>query len=250
MTMASGSQFDSLARLYVDFSELDFRQHLEFPSVFGLIGQVDGQRILDLGCGSGVFARQLAKKGAAAVVGFDESSGMLEFAVQREAEEPLGIAYIPGTLPTELHGSFDLVLAIYVLPYARTYNELLALCKSAAAALRPGQRFITSPIHPAINPDPEYYSRYGFRITPLSPLTDAAPVELNLRFNHYDARVTAYYWTAATLEKALVEAGFTHITWHTYHAAKTDDVDPSFVKPYLDNPHAIIIEAIKKPVPT
>ncbi|KAI2627959.1 S-adenosyl-L-methionine-dependent methyltransferase, partial [Hypomontagnella submonticulosa] len=247
--MTDGSQFDSLAKLYVDWSKMPFRQHLEFPSVFELIGRVDGQRVLDFGCGSGVFARQLARKGAATIVGLDESSGMLDYAIQQEAEEPLGITYIPGTLPIELHGSFDLVLAVYVLPYTQSYSELLALCRSAADALRPGQRFITSPIHPAINPDPDYYSRYGFRITPSGPLTDATPVDLNLRFNGYDAHVTAYYWTAATLEKALVEAGFTDVTWHAYHAAETEDVDLAFVKPYLDRPHAIIIEAIKAPSP-
>lgn len=100
---------------------------------------------------------------------------------------------------------------------------------------------------PSYKPDPDYYSRYGFRITPSGPLTDATPVDLNLRFNGYDAHVTAYYWTAATLEKALVEAGFTDVTWHAYHAAETEDVDLAFVKPYLDRPHAIIIEAIKAP---
>ncbi|KAI6080458.1 S-adenosyl-L-methionine-dependent methyltransferase [Hypoxylon rubiginosum] len=246
--MTDISQFDSLAQLYADWSEMPFRQHLEFPSVLGFVGQVDGQRILDLGCGSGVFSRQLAKRGAATVVGFDQSSGMLDFAVQQEAKEPLGIRYIPGTLPTELHGSFDLVLAVYVLPYARSYNELLSLCRSAADALRPGQRLLASPMSPAINTDPSYYSRYGFRITPSGPLTDSTPVDLNLRFDHYDAHVTAYYWTAATLEKALVEAGFTSITWHPYQVAETDDVDPAFIEPYLYCPHAAIIEATKTPV--
>ncbi|KAI4869832.1 S-adenosyl-L-methionine-dependent methyltransferase [Hypoxylon rubiginosum] len=245
--MTDGSQFDSLADLYVDWSELPFRQHLEFPSVLGLVGPVDGLRVLDLGCGSGVYSRKLAKAGATTVVGLDESAGMLEYALRREAEEKLGITYISGALPAELRESFDLVLAVYVLPYARDYSQLLTLCQAAAEALRPGQRLLTLPIHPAVHTDPEYYSRYGMQIITSTPLADAVPVGLNLRFGRYDAHVIPYYWTAATLERALTEAGFTSITWHLHRTADSGDVDAEFVQPYLDKPHAAIIEAIKAP---
>ncbi|KAI1372461.1 S-adenosyl-L-methionine-dependent methyltransferase [Hypoxylon crocopeplum] len=245
--MTDGSQFDSLAELYIDFSELPFRRHLEFPSVLELVGPVDGLRVLDLGCGSGVYARKLANDGAATVVGLDESAGMLDYALKREAEQHLGITYVPGTLPAELRGSFDLVLAVYVLPYARDYSELLALCQAAADALRPGGRLLTLPLHPTMRTDPNYYERYGLRLTSSGPLDDAVPVDLNLRFGRHDAHVTPYFWTAATLERALVEAGFTSIIWHPHRAAKADDVDAAFVQPYLDAPHAAIIEAIKAP---
>ncbi|KAI2616886.1 S-adenosyl-L-methionine-dependent methyltransferase [Hypoxylon sp. NC1633] len=247
--MADDSQFDSLAELYVDFSELPFRRYLEVPSVLDLVGPTDGLKILDYGCGSGVYARMLARSGTASVVGLDESAGMLEYAKRREAKERSGIKYFCGKLSTQLRESFDLVLAHYILPYAHDYCELVAICQSAADALRPGQRLATSVVSPTLHSDPEYYSRYGFRITVPGPLADGLPLGLNLRFGAHDEYVTGYYWTPATVEKALIEAGFINITWHHYRPIETNDIDAAFLQPYLDAPHSVGIEAIKAPRP-
>ncbi|MER7759683.1 class I SAM-dependent methyltransferase [Streptomyces sp. NPDC097619] len=239
------SQFDALAAMYEEFSELPFREHLEFPSVLALAEPAPGLRVLDLGCGSGVYSRRLAERGAR-VTGIDESAGMIAHAVEREERERLGITYHSGALPDDLAGTFDLVLAVYVLPYATDFDELVRLCRRAATALRPGGRFLTLPIHPSFHPDADYYAPYGFRLHEEEPRRDASPVGLDLRFGTHEARVTARFWTAVTLEGALAEAGFAGTRWRAHRLSERAAAHRPFFRPYLDVPHAAIIDTVKE----
>ena len=122
------SQFAELASLYEEMAGLPWRRDLEIPTVLGLIGDLTGAAVLDIGCGSGMYTRRICRRGARRVVGIDESDGMVAYAKAREQQERLGIEYLVGPLPASEHGTFDLVLGVYVLPYATTLGELLALC--------------------------------------------------------------------------------------------------------------------------
>src|SRR6266851_2677678 len=53
---------------------------LEHADLLALLPDVDGRRVLDLGCGAGQLARHLATTGAAEVVGVDVSERMLVLA--------------------------------------------------------------------------------------------------------------------------------------------------------------------------
>ena len=66
---------------------------LTLPSLFELIGSVEGKRICDLGCGQGEVARALARRGAA-VVGVDVSPRMLEYARKQDVSNTAGIEYV------------------------------------------------------------------------------------------------------------------------------------------------------------
>ncbi|MFE3826878.1 class I SAM-dependent methyltransferase [Streptomyces sp. NPDC059092] len=245
------TQFDDLAEIYEEFSRLPFRRELEFPSVLGEMGDPSRLRILDMGCGSGVYDRALARHGAGRVVGLDESDGMIEHARARESGERLGISYVDGRLPADLAGDFDLVLGVYVLPYATTYQELVGLCRTAAGALRPGGRFITLPIHPEVHRDPAHYERYGFRLNTGGDLVDGSPVDLQLCFGGHDIHVTARYWSAATLEEALREAGFGPVRWRRHRLAPAAAAGPpEFWEPYLSAPHAAILDTRKETEPS
>jgi SAM-dependent methyltransferase len=61
-------------------------------ALMALAGDVHGLVVLDLATGAGRAARALAR-GRAQVVGVDIAAALLERAVQREADEPLGIQY-------------------------------------------------------------------------------------------------------------------------------------------------------------
>ncbi|MFJ8282406.1 class I SAM-dependent methyltransferase [Streptomyces griseoviridis] len=246
------TQFDELGDVYEEFSRHPFRRELEFPSVLDLLGDVSDLRVLDLGCGSGVYGRALARHGAGQVVGLDESDGMIGYARARESAAPLGVSYLAGSLPAELAGTFDLVLGVYVLPYATTYDELVGLCGTAAAALRPGGRFVTLPIHPDVRNSPDYYEPCGFRLYVHEPRRDGSPVELELHpGSGHDIDVTARYWGATTLEKALGEAGFGPVDWRRHHTGGApSDVPPGFWEPYLRAPHAAILDTRKESVPS
>lgn len=109
------------------------------------IGPLDGLRVLDLGCGEGFYTRQLQQRGAAAVVGVDQSPSMIALAREAEAKQPSGIQYhLADVCTLEPLGQFDLVVSFFMLNHARSYTELAAMCRGIAAHLKEGGRFSAS----------------------------------------------------------------------------------------------------------
>ena len=121
-----------------------YRTELTDSAVLTAIGGVAGLDILDVGCGEGYMARELASRGAHQVTGIDSS---------REQVKAAEAAMVPGTSFSESNAddlrfpaeSFDLVLANHVL------NDLpdiaVPICEFARV-LRPGGRFVSLMLHP------------------------------------------------------------------------------------------------------
>jgi len=70
--------YDKIARWYHEKRTKleDVNYFIEVPTSLGLLGNVKGKKILDAGCGSGIYAKILAKKGAK-VYGIELSKEML-----------------------------------------------------------------------------------------------------------------------------------------------------------------------------
>jgi len=104
-------------------------------------GLARGQRVLDVGCGSGLLARALLAEGYA-VGGIDASPAMIELA---RAQAPGGDFHTMG-LPTRRHagerGALPAADAIvstgHVLNYLDSREDLALALAELAAALRPG----------------------------------------------------------------------------------------------------------------
>ena len=66
------TDFDQMTN-YANYIKDDpFRRGLHFPVVEEALGDLNRKRILDIGCGDGLFARLLAERGAS-VVGYDRA---------------------------------------------------------------------------------------------------------------------------------------------------------------------------------
>ena len=103
------------------------------------IGTLAGRsfaRVLDVGCGEGILARELLAAGVAeAVVGFDGEPAIIERAV---AQAIPGASFVAGRLPDTLPpGKFDLVVFSEVL-YFLDEAKLLSLCGLLSSRLAPG----------------------------------------------------------------------------------------------------------------
>ncbi|AZE47017.1 hypothetical protein C4K04_1325 [Pseudomonas chlororaphis] len=236
------SQFDELASLYEDMAQWPFRRCMEIPNVFAVLGNLAQCDVLDFGCGNGMYSRWMKQRGARRVVGYDVSDGMLHYARRREEKDRLGIEYT-SRLDADHEGQFDLVLAVYVLPYASTQQELQAMCAMMARPLRPGGRLVALPIHPDYVRDPSYYEPYGLRMTPDGPDVDGGRVRLDLCLPPYDASVTAYCWHKETLENAMQEAGFLPVQWvqHGLLSPHENDESGGLMQAYWRKPHAAIM---------
>jgi ubiquinone/menaquinone biosynthesis C-methylase UbiE len=116
-------------------------------TLLDLLEDVRGMRVLDLACGQGRVARELARRGAL-VVGIDISDALLDGAREAETEEPLGITYlnVDATSARALTGEmFDGVVCNHGLADIDDLDGTLA---TVARVLRPGRRFVFSILHP------------------------------------------------------------------------------------------------------
>jgi 2-polyprenyl-3-methyl-5-hydroxy-6-metoxy-1,4-benzoquinol methylase len=125
-----------------DFS----RQHLLNPAIFSLVGEVRGKKILDAGCGQGYLCRLLAKLGAK-VTGIEPAQKLTEYAIQREAEEKLGIEYIIQDLSSQIpfDSEFDIVVSNMVFMDIPEYETAMRNC---IKSLKKDGQFVFSILHP------------------------------------------------------------------------------------------------------
>ena len=114
---------------------------LEHATVLALLPDVGGQTVLDAGCGSGRYLRELGDRGARAI-GIDLSSAMLERA--RDATRRIARADIRA-LPFD-RMTIDLVVSGLALG---DVAELELALTEIARVLRPGGRVIYSVVHPS-----------------------------------------------------------------------------------------------------
>lgn len=103
------------------------------------------QRILDLGCGTGIHACLLAEEGYA-VTGIDRSEGMLDIARKRAhgLVSPVLPEFLSGDATTfSLAYKFDIVLSLFhVVSYQTTSKDLKAMFAQAASHLNERGLFI------------------------------------------------------------------------------------------------------------
>ena len=135
------TEYDKIARAYQQSKTLVFRECIEWYSYRRLLGDVSGLKILDLACGEGFYSRRVKLLGAAKVLGVDVSAKMIDLARQQENALPLDIEYVVADAGQQkIFGVFDMVIASYLLNYARSRQELLAFCRTIAANLKPSAR--------------------------------------------------------------------------------------------------------------
>lgn len=118
---------------------------VEEPLTLALIGEVQGQRVLDVGCGTGRYCALLAQRGAA-VTGVDPSPGMLEQARRKIGPSCQFDLYLGTLAEAGFPGEqFDLVVSALALSHLPALEPVL---RASARVLKPGGRMVISDIHP------------------------------------------------------------------------------------------------------
>jgi ubiquinone/menaquinone biosynthesis C-methylase UbiE len=115
---------------------------LEMPMTMSLLGNIKNKKILDLGCGPGIYAKQLVAKGAK-VNGIDISSEMIKIA-KKECTEACFVQGEIDNLPYK-NDIFDIVICPLVMDHLENLNPMF---KEVKRVLKKNGLFIFSGFNP------------------------------------------------------------------------------------------------------
>ena len=239
------AEYDAIAKDYRASKRLPFREHVERHTLFELLGDLRGRTVLDLACGDGFHTRLLRQAGAAEVTGVDVSEGMIELAEEREREQPLGCRYVCADVADFAPGeAVDLVVAAYLLNYARTPEQLLRFCRVCHDALRPGGRFVglNNNVRNVGTPTGSL-RKYGLDRTWARPLAEGDAMRYTM-FNADGARFgfDNFYLTPETHAEAFERAGFRGFRWIDMALSPSEAGNP-FWDEFMANPPIVAFEA-------
>ena len=176
----------------------------EWATVAGMLPELNGRDVVDLGCGFGAFARWAAERGAR-VDALDLSQRMLEGAAEL-TPDGAAITYRRADLD-ELElpvGAYDLAYSALTLHYLSDLGRLLSTVHSA---LRPDGSLLLTVEHPVYTAPTtiEFTDVGGRRIWPL----DRYGEEGTRRRDWLAPGVRKQHRTFGTWINSLIDAGFT-----------------------------------------
>jgi ubiquinone/menaquinone biosynthesis C-methylase UbiE len=131
----------------------EFQDYLIEPATERLLALKPGERVLDIGCGAGRFARRIAALGAT-VIAIDHAERFLNRARERTTENTERIEYLrldasnPLALMSLGEESFDAAVCTMAL---MDMSSITPLISSLPRILKPQGRFVFSVVHPVFN---------------------------------------------------------------------------------------------------
>lgn len=128
-----------------------YNAHLERPTLQAMLPALTDLDVLDLGCGSGVYAQYLLEQGTKHVTCIDYSQEMVQLVASKAENAGLTdkvVAYAQDLfkgLPKEKDASVDLVISPLMVHYLEDLNPLFS---DVNRVLRAGGSFVFSTHHP------------------------------------------------------------------------------------------------------
>jgi SAM-dependent methyltransferase len=142
--------YDAIAQSYADgyWEENPYQANFEFPATTDLVPDVSGKRVLDAGCGSGVYSQWLVERDAD-VVGVDASAEMLTEARERVGDSAeFYRSDLGASLEFATTDEFDGVVSGSVLDHVEDWDRLFT---EFGRVLSPAGFLVFSVRHPLRN---------------------------------------------------------------------------------------------------
>ena len=214
----------------------------EWPEFQRMIPDLQGKRVLDLGCGFGWHCRYAVEKGAKAVAGVDLSEKMLQEA-RTKTDSPL-IEYVRMAIEDIDYpeDSFDVVISSLVFHYIESFADI---CRKVNRCLAHVGEFVFSVEHPVFTAqgNQEWYCDNAGK--PLHWPVDHYFTEGRREAIFLGKEVTKYHRTLTTYINTLLEYGFEVIKLVEPKPAAHLMNEPG-MKDELRRPMMLLIAASKK----
>lgn len=138
--------YDAIAQDYERHAtDSVYNAHYDRPAMLSLLPPVQGKRVLDIGCGPGLYTEWLIEHGAQ-VVGFDISEEMVERARMRVGDHAIFYQHdISQPLTFAADASFDIAIAPLMIHYV---TERVAALREVVRILKPDGCLVLSTQHP------------------------------------------------------------------------------------------------------
>lgn len=177
----------------------------EWPVLRSMLPDLQGKRVLDLGCGFGWHCRYAAGMGARSVIGVDLSELMLARA--RELTDDPAIVYARSAIEDVDFpgGAFDVVLSSLALHYI---HDLAPVFRTVHRLLIPDGDFVFSTEHPIFTARAEQDWWTGPDGARLHWPVDGYRDEGERRSSWLAQNVVKYHRTLSTLLNGVIDAGF------------------------------------------
>ncbi len=227
--------YEHLAEAYA--AHIDTKPHnayCERPATLSMLPDVRGMRVLDAGCGAGIYAEWLLDRGAE-VVALDASPKMVALATRRTGGRA-SVRQHDLAQPLDFldAATFDLVISPLVMEYVRDWR---ATFREFHRVLRPGAPLVVSVTHPF--GDYNYYrSKKYYEIEPVTASWGG--------FTPVRVRMPSYRRSMAETLNPFFDAGFR--VEQVLEPQPTEEfrkADPKSYKSLMQLPAFVCIRAVK-----
>ena len=239
-------QWDTAAESWVDFVRKGkdyYRDELNNPAFFSLLGNVRGQLVLDLACGEGYNTRKLARKDAV-VTGVDLSQRLVDLAKIEEAEDRLNIDYRlsdAARLKEFPADHFDLVTCFMAMQDIENYEKAIS---EVRRVLKAKGRFVFSIPHPCF----EMIVQDGNRISTNAKYFGVAEDHIHWKMERLlkPFETTSFHRTLTDYSRVLHDNGFLIKRLVEPRPTRKGLKKHPPLRQVLLRPHSIIIECQKE----
>ena len=147
MPVPEPTQYDSFAAEYEEHAATaPYNALYDRPAMLDLIGDVDGRRVLDVGCGPGIYVAELIEKGAE-VLACDASPQMVDLARERVGgQASIRVHSLEEPFDWVDDQTIDVAVNALVYHYA---NDRASFLSEIHRVLRPDGVLVISTHHPA-----------------------------------------------------------------------------------------------------
>ncbi len=194
---------------YLETTEDSYQKQVILPNLLRILDIKKGDRILDLACGQGFFARALSAAGAQ-VAGADISKALVEEAQKLSSKEIPFYVAPAHALAFAKDASFDAATIVLAIQNIENIGEVFA---EARRVLVPQGRLVLVMMHPAFRIPKKTswgWDDAGVQYRRVDGYLSASKSELLVHPGRKTSEITiSYHRSLQDFSKALAKAGFT-----------------------------------------
>lgn len=186
-------------------------EEVNFPAIMRHVGEVQGQTILDFGCGNGRFSKKIEAMGAGRVIGVDREQAMIDLArkdgenskVEYHANPDNTLSFLPD-------GTVDKVIANLVFMMCPTKADIQQAFKEIHRVLKENGEFVFLITHPAFIQKPaiDYRNEFSGSFDYFAEEKPYKFILIDKQGKEIDENFYDYHYTLGTYINTTIQSGF------------------------------------------